>query len=162
PPGAAALVAASPERLVRRDGNVVCCDALAGSIDPAGDVAGATCALLASAKDRVEHEIVVDAVRGALEAAGAEVEAPAEPSVRALRHGLHLWTPFRAVLRAPRHVLELAARLPPTPAVGGTPRELAATWIEEHEPAARGWYAAPVGWFDLDGNGELAVALRSG
>ena len=65
-------------------------------------------------------------------------------------------------LRTPRHVLELAARLHPTPAVGGTPRELAADWIRTREPIARGWYAAPVGWFDLDGNGDLAVAIRSG
>ena len=34
--------------------------------------------------------------------------------------------------------------------------------IAHHEPVARGWYASPIGWFDLDGNGELAVAIRSG
>src|SRR5262249_36149305 len=71
-------------------------------------------------------------------------------------------TPFRARLREPRHVLELVARLHPTPAVGGTPRELAIDWIRSREPVARGWYAAPVGWFDLEGNGEIAVAIRSG
>jgi menaquinone-specific isochorismate synthase len=162
PPGAGALVAATPERLVQRDGNVVRCDALAGSISSEGDLEEATQALLASAKDRREHAIVVDAVRAVLEGAGGIVDAPAEPTVRALRHVLHLYTPFRAELRAPRHVLDLAARLHPTPAVGGTPSDVAAAWIEAHEPAARGWYAAPVGWFDLDGNGELAVALRSG
>src|SRR5690606_35742925 len=96
------------------------------------------------------------------ESAGAAVDPPAQPAVKALRHVLHLHTPFRAVLREPRHVLELAARLHPTPAVGGTPTDVASAWIQTHEPMARGWYAAPVGWFDLDGNGELAVALRSG
>ena len=40
--------------------------------------------------------------------------------------------------------------------------EAAGPWIERHEPVARGWYASPVGWFDLDGEGELVVALRSG
>ena len=35
------------------------------------------------------------------------------------------------------------------------------SWILEHEGFDRGWYAAPVGWTDLDGNGELRVALRS-
>ena len=83
-------------------------------------------------------------------------------SIRALRHVLHLYTPFRATLRAPRHVLELAARLHPTPAVGGTPTGVAVDWITRREPAPRGWYASPVGWFDLDGDGELAVAIRSG
>ena len=75
---------------------------------------------------------------------------------------IHLHTPFEARLRQPRHVLELAARLHPTPAVGGTPTGIAREWIRTHEPTPRGWYAAPVGWFDLEGNGELAVALRSG
>jgi isochorismate synthase len=138
------------------------CDALAGSVANTGDVAAATAALRASAKDRREHDLVVDAIRAALEDAGATVDAPEEPAIRALRHVLHLHTPFRAQLRSPRHVLELVARLHPTPAVGGTPTESASEWIKAHEPVARGWYAAPVGWFDLEGNGELAVALRSG
>jgi isochorismate synthase len=160
PPGAGALVAATPERLVRRDGDAVRCDALAGTISAAHP--GGAAALLASAKDRWEHDLVVRAIRAALEDAGAIVDAPGEPAVRTLRHVLHLCTPFRATLRAPRHVLELAARLHPTPAVGGTPTEVAVDWIARREPAPRGWYASPVGWFDLDGNGELAVAIRSG
>lgn len=162
PPGAGALVAATPERLVRRDGDIVLCDALAGSIAPNGDGDAAAARLFASAKDRNEHELVVDALRTALTDAGAHVDAPTEPTFKRLRHIIHLHTPFHAVLGTPRHVLELVARLHPTPAVGGTPRALASTWIEAHEPQPRGWYSAPVGWFDLDGNGELAVALRCG
>ena len=180
PPGAGALIAATPEQLIRRDGELVWCDALAGTRSiPAGgtahgrdDATGARAArdrliglasaeLVASDKDRVEHDLVVQAIHAAL-ADCAEVDAPAAPDVRVLRHVVHLHTPFRARLRAPRHVLELVARLHPTPAVGGTPHELAIDWIRSREPAARGWYAAPVGWFDLDGNGEFAVAIRSG
>jgi isochorismate synthase len=159
-PGAGTLVAATPERLVRKDGDAVRCDALAGTISAAHEAGAA--ALLASGKDRREHELVVRAIREALEGAGAIVDAPDAPGVRALRHVLHLCTPLRATLRAPRHVLELAARLHPTPAVGGTPTDVAVDWITRREPAPRGWYASPVGWFDLDGNGELAVAIRSG
>ena len=161
PPGAGTLVAATPERLVRRDGRTISCDALAGTISAAQPDAAAR--LRASAKDRREHDLVVHAIRSALEDAGATIESDTrEPAIRALRHVLHLHTPFRATLREPRHVLELAARLHPTPAVGGTPTATAADWIATREPVARGWYASPVGWFDLDGNGELAVAIRSG
>lgn len=162
PPRGGALIGASPERLVRRDGDTVLCDALAGSVANTGDVTRAATELRASAKDRREHDLVVHAIRAALEDAGASVDAPAEPAIRALRHVLHLHTPFVATLRTPRHVLELVARLHPTPAVGGTPQTIATEWIRTHEPAPRGWYASPVGWFDLEGNGELAVALRSG
>ena len=187
PPHAGALIAATPERLMRRDGELVWCDALAGTrsiaapgADPGGPAGGpgassgpggpgmrdriiadASAELMASKKDRREHALVVDAIRAAL-ADCADVDAPALPHVRILRHVVHLHTPFRARLREPRHVLELASRLHPTPAVGGTPREIAIDWIRSREPVARGWYAAPVGWFDLDGNGELAVAIRSG
>lgn len=170
PPNAGALVAATPERLVRRDGDLVWCDALAGTraLPPESSVAArdrivadAGAELLASTKDRREQDLVVEAIHAAL-AECAEVEAPAVPEIRVLRHVVHLHTPFRARLREPRHVLELAGRLHPTPAVGGTPRDIAVDWIRSREPVARGWYAAPVGWFDLDGNGELAVAIRSG
>jgi len=163
PPGGGTLVAASPERLVQRADGVVLCDALAGTVRHDGsDDREAAAALLASAKDRREHDLVVRAIRAALESTGAVVEAPDEPIVRVLRHVLHLHTPFRASSRTPPHVLELAARLHPTPAVGGTPTDVAVEWIRSHEPVARGWYASPVGWFDRDGNGELAVAIRSG
>jgi isochorismate synthase len=159
PPGGAALVAATPERLVRLDGTLVSCDALAGSIGRREDHGDA--ALLASTKDRNEHDLVVRAIASALRELGGDVEMPAEPGIRTLRHVLHLHTPITARLRTPRHLLELAAALHPTPAVGGTPTRIATEWIAERE-APRGWYASPVGWFDLDGNGELAVAIRSG
>ena len=155
PPGAGTLIAATPERLVRVTGTAVQCDALAGS-HPDG-----AHALLASGKDRREHDLVVQAIASALGGLGGDVSVPEQPVVRTLRHMLHLHTPITATLPAPRHVLEVAAALHPTPAVGGTPTRVATRWIAEHE-VPRGWYASPVGWFDLDGNGELAVAIRSG
>ncbi len=165
PPGGGSLIAATPERLVRRDGVVVRCDALAGTVRHGGDpVRGkeAAAQLLSSAKDRREHELVVTAIRDALDGFRADIDAPAEPVVRTLRHVLHLHTPIRAMLPQPHHVLELVAALHPTPAVGGTPTPYAIDWIRDHEPVPRGWYASPVGWFDLDGDGEFAVAIRSG
>ena len=87
--------------------------------------------------------------------------AASEPGIRTLRQIVHLHTPITATLPAKLHVLEVAAALHPTPAIGGTPRSVATRWIAERE-AARGWYASPVGWFDLEGNGELVVAIRSG
>jgi isochorismate synthase EntC len=75
---------------------------------------------------------------------------------------VHLLTPIHARLREPAHVLELVEKLHPTPAVGGVPRPEALSFIAEHEPDERGWYAGPIGWFDAAGDGEFAVALRSG
>jgi menaquinone-specific isochorismate synthase len=46
--------------------------------------------------------------------------------------------------------------------VGGVPGETALSVIRECEAFERGWYAAPVGWVDADGNGDFVVAIRSG
>ncbi len=171
--GATAFTGASPERLIRRRGRTIESEALAGTIARAHPD-GAT-ALLASAKDRGEHELVVRAITAALapfcarDPDGAIALARSDggalggpPAVRALRHMLHLHTPITAELADGFHVLELARALHPTPAVGGTPTADAVAWIATHEPASRGWYTAPVGCFDAAGDGEFAVALRSG
>src|SRR5690606_10290791 len=125
------------------------------------DVEQAAERLLASAKDRAEHDCVVTTIQNVLRPLCAELHVPAEPSVRRLRHVLHLQTPIRGVLAEDVHLLELADRLHPTPAVGGVPTEQALDWIVRSEPAERGWYASPIGWVDAAGDGELLVALRS-
>lgn len=166
-PGGAArgcLVGATPELLARVDGAHVETVALAGTAargrDPAEDEAlGA--ALLASAKDRREHALVADAVRAALAARCATVEAPPAPSLRRLPRVQHLETRFTGTLRPAGGLLDLAAGLHPTPAVAGAPRGAALAWLRRHEPLARGWYAGAVGWLDAQGDGALAVAIRS-
>ena len=72
----------------------------------------------------------------------------------------HLATPIRAQLARPVSALELAGLLHPTPAVGGEPLAAAAPLIPALEGLDRGWYAGPVGWTDLNEDGELCVALR--
>lgn len=159
--GARLFAGASPERLVARRGDLVTTESLAGSIAGAGG-AGQALALLASRKDRGEHDVVTRAVVRALAPLCRSLEAATEPEVRALRDVLHLCTPVTGVLGRPVHVLELARVLHPTPAVGGEPTAPALGWIAEHEEAPRGWYSGPIGWFDARGDGELAVAIRSG
>ena len=152
------FLGATPERLITRRGQSIATEALAGSIAPGGEGAER---LLGSDKDRREHQLVVDQIVRRLEPLCDRLEVAFRPQVRALRDVLHLLTPVAGHLATPRHVLELVAELHPTPAVGGVPTETAMRWIREHEQAGRGWYAAPVGWFDASGDGDFAVALRS-
>lgn len=154
-----AFVGATPERLLAVAGLQVRGEALAGTAR-AGSDAGA--ALLGSGKDLVEHAPVVRAIAAALAPRCETLVVPAQPIVRQLGAINHLLTPISGRLRVRTHILELAAALHPTPAVGGAPVAPAQRWIGAHEPVARGWYAGPVGWFDAAGDGELAVALRSG
>ncbi|HET7034704.1 MAG TPA: chorismate-binding protein, partial [Thermomicrobiaceae bacterium] len=117
--------------------------------------------LLASAKDRGEHAIVVRALAEGLAGICRELEMPAEPKLLSVANIHHLHTPLRARLQPGRTLLDAVERLHPTPAVGGWPRDPALRFIRAQEGLDRGWYAAPVGWLDRHGAGEFAVALRS-
>lgn len=159
--GEATFLGATPERLVLRRGHRVLTEALAGSIGR-----GQGEELLRSAKDRHEHRLVVEAVLERLAPLCERLVSAPEPEIRTLRNVLHLHTPIAGHLARHsrsrvRHVLELVQSLHPTPAVGGVPTSGALAWIRENESEPRGWYAAPVGWFDANGDGELVVALRS-
>lgn len=152
------FLGATPERLVSLRGRRLRTEALAGTIRTGSDHARE---LLASVKDREEHRLVVDSIVRRLEPLCAELEVTSPPQIRELRDVLHLLTPIAGRLQAPRHVLDLVEVLHPTPAVGGVPTEAARRWIATAEPEGRGWYAAPIGWFDAAGDGDFAVALRS-
>jgi menaquinone-specific isochorismate synthase len=157
--GDAAFVGLSPELLVEIDGLAVATEAVAGSAHRrAGAGAGP---LLESAKDRAEHAIVVEAIRGRLEPLCDELAVAAEPAVRSLEHVSHLVTAIRGRLKRPAAPLELVERLHPTPSVGGDPRAAALRFLAAREPAPRGWYAGPVGWTDASGRAQFAVGIRS-
>jgi len=158
-----ALVGASPELLVRRDGERAQTVALAGttrrSADPAvDDHLGEQ--LLRSDKDRGEQRIVTERIERALGPVSLWVAAADEPVLVKVQNVQHLATPIRAQLAEPIPVLELAGRLHPTPAVGGEPNAAAQPLIPALEGLDRGWYAGAIGWTDLAEDGELCVALR--
>lgn len=156
--GTATFVAAPPERLMEKVGAKVTCEALAGSMANAGDATDRN-VLLRDAKNRAEHQWVIDAVAAELTAAGVTLAGDQATTVRSYRNIHHLHTPIAGTMQTPQHVLQLVQALHPTPAVGGTPRVAALNWISTHE-SPRGYYASPVGWFSADGDGEFAVAIR--
>lgn len=155
----AGFIGASPELLASRFGPTVRSVPLAGTAARRSDPDGA--GLLSSAKDRAEHAFVADAVREVLAELCGVVAAPSEPVVHATRKLWHLATPFEGIVRDPAStVMDVVARLHPTPAVCGTPRADAMRAIAELEEIDRALYAGCVGWMDSDGDGEWAVGLR--
>jgi isochorismate synthase len=159
------FLGATPERLVRLEGTAFRSVAMAGSAPRTGEAARdaeLAADLLRSDKEREEHDVVVTMLREALDPIAVDLDVTPTPRVEAYRHVQHLVTSVEGHLRSPSSLLALAARLHPTPAVGGAPRDLALELVGEEEPMERGWYAGPVGWVDARGNGELVVALRSG
>ncbi|MBD0843992.1 isochorismate synthase [Streptomyces sp. TRM68416] len=158
------LIGASPELLVSRRNGRLTANPLAGSIprsdDLAEDVRRAV-ALLESPKDLHEHAVVVAAVREALAPFCRDLDVPERPTLVRTAAMWHLSTTVTGELAAPdTTALELASALHPTPAVCGTPTDVARTVIAESEPFDRGPYTGMVGWQDADGDGEWVVTIR--
>jgi len=161
--GEATLIAASPELLVRREGQRVSTLALAGSTrrsaDPAVDEHLGE-QLLRDRSYREEHAIVARRIERTLRPHAVWVAAAPEPQLVRIANIQHLATPIRAQLAAPMETLELLGLMHPTPAVSGEPLSVAAPLIPALEGLDRGWYSGPVGWTDGAGDGEFCVALR--
>ena len=158
------FIGASPERLVRVSQGVLESDVLAGSIqrgNGAADDARQGSLLLASSKDRHEHELVLASVKRHLVSLGLKPEHPDAPGLRKLANVQHLHTPVRATLNAETSLLDAVAQLHPTPAVGGSPRDAAVPAIRELEGFPRGLYAGALGWLNARGGGEFMVGIRS-
>ena len=159
------FVGASPELLVSRAGDVVRSQPMAGTAPRSGDPsadARLAAALLASAKDREEHQITIDVAHDTLLPWCSYLDALAEPTVVPVANVQHLATLVEGRLSSPApSALTLARALHPTPAVGGSPTEEALLVMAELEGLDRGRYAGPVGWVDGAGNGRFAVGIRS-
>jgi menaquinone-specific isochorismate synthase len=158
------FIGATPERLVSLKRNLMMTEGLAGSISR-GESASEDMALghtlLESKKDRSEHDFVVKDIRNNLKRNHVNAEYPRKPGIKKLSNVQHLYTPISAKITEEISVHELAEMLHPTPAVGGFPKDDAVPYINEIEKIDRGWYAGPVGWSNMNGSGEFAVAIRS-
>ncbi|TDE91710.1 isochorismate synthase [Occultella glacieicola] len=161
------LVGATPELLVRRERGLISSRVLAGTIQRSGDdeadLARAG-SLARSSKDLEEHEFAVDSLTRSLAPFVASTNAPDAPFVLHLPNVMHLASDVTAVLDGPHagmSSLAVAAALHPTAAVCGTPTDVAARVIADHEQMDRARYAGPVGWIGADGDGEWGIALRS-
>jgi isochorismate synthase len=160
----ACFVGATPERLVGVTAGLATTMALAGSIgrgQTALEDQALGQALLSDAKERSEHEFVVNALRAGLDQVSTRVIADAEPRLRKLANVQHLLTPVHGQLAPGRGILDVVERLHPTPAVGGVPSERALALIRARENLDRGWYAGPIGWVNRAGEGEFVVGIRS-
>lgn len=161
--GGATLVGASPELLVARNGERVTCQPFAGSAprspDPDTDRANGA-ALQESAKNRLEHALVVDTMRKTLDPLCVDLQIAPTPQLSSTAALWHLSTPITGRLReTSTTALDLALALHPTPAVGGVPTDDAVAMIAELE-GDRGFYAGAAGWCDRHGDGRWVVAIR--
>ncbi len=159
-----AWLGASPELLMRRSQTRLETAALAGS-RPRGRTPDEDLAfernLRASSKDAWEHELVCRFIRSAFDQLGREARVTQDRGILKLPNVQHLETRFEAASTDGEHVLDVAQRIHPTPAVSGAPRDVSLRILRELEGQPRGWYAGAIGIFDATGDGELVVGIRT-
>lgn len=161
---AGVFIGATPERLVSLGGGCLHTEAIAGTAprgEHAVDDARIGAGLLGEDKERREHEAVLADILARLKMLGIDARADGPARLVSLANVLHLRTPISACHSPGVHLLDVAAALYPTPAVGGVPREAAIALIAASEPMQRGLFSGLLGWFDANGEGCLLVGLRS-
>lgn len=157
------LIGASPELLLRKEGDHFSSLPLAGSARRQPDDVldrEAGIRLLASEKDRHEHELVTQAMKAVLRDRSSELQLPSSPQLVTTPTLWHLGTPFEGKANAEENALTLACLLHPTPALSGFPHQVARKLIAELEPFDRELFGGIVGWCDAEGNGEWVVTIR--
>lgn len=159
-----ALVGASPELLFRKQGKDFWSCPLAGSAKrgttPQLDKQIAQ-ELLTSAKDRHEHQLVVDKMREQLTGYCKTLTVPDAPHLISTPYLWHLASSIRGRLaESNESALQTASLLHPTPALSGFPHHTACQLIHTLEPFQREWFGGMVGWCDDQGNGEWVVTIR--
>jgi menaquinone-specific isochorismate synthase len=159
-----AFIGASPEKLLSFNNTHIETDALAGSIKRgANDFEDSELEikLLNDSKNLREYGEVVKFVMNAIQPFSKNINYFEKPFIKKLPNIQHLWTPIKAELNNAEDIEEIVKRLHPTPAICGTPREIALELISEIEDYPRGLFSGIIGWYNFDTQGEFAVAIRS-
>jgi anthranilate synthase component I len=161
-----ALVGASPEMLVRKQGRRLETRPIAGTrprgMDADGDRRLAE-DLLADPKEKAEHLMLVDLGRNDLGrvAAPGTVRVPSFMEIEHYSHVMHLVSGVEAELDPKRDALDALLSCFPAGTVSGAPKIRAMEIIDDLEPEARGPYAGAVGYISYSGDLDTCIAIRT-
>lgn len=157
-----AFIGSSPERLYHRKNHQFNTEALAGT-SPVTESAIQTELnaewLLTDPKNIYENQLVVDDIQTHLEHCITEIIVN-QAEIKRLNNVQHLRRKISAVLKPNISDADCLARIHPTAAVAGLPRQAAKKFIAEYEPFTRYWYAGTLGYLQAD-EAEFCVTLRS-
>ena len=160
------IVGASPEMLVQVENGVVSTNPIAGTrprgADPQEDDANEE-ELRNDEKERAEHIMLVDLGRndiGRVSEPGS-VEVTQLMDVERYSHVMHLVSHVSGKLRKDYTNFDALRACFPAGTVSGAPKIRAMEIIAELEPDKRGPYAGAVGYFDLAGNMDTAIDIRT-
>ena len=161
------VVGASPEILVRLEGDKVTLRPIAGTrrrgANAEEDRALAE-ELLADPKERAEHVMLIDLGRndvGRIAEIGS-VRVTENMVIERYSHVMHIVSNVEGKLKPGLDALAVLRATFPAGTVTGTPKVRAMEIIDELEPVKRGVYAGAVGYIGYHGDMDLAIAIRTG
>ena len=160
------VVGASPEILVRREGEAVTVRPIAGTRrrgKNADEDAALATELLADAKERAEHIMLVDLGRNDIGrvAQTGSVRVTEQMVIERYSHVMHIVSNVEAKLKPGLNAIDVLRATFPAGTVSGAPKVRAMEIIDELEPVKRGVYSGAVGYLGFNGDMDVAIALRT-
>jgi anthranilate synthase component 1 len=160
------LLGASPELLVRQADEELTVRPIAGTRRRGANSAEDEALeeeMLADPKERAEHIMLVDLGRndlGRVSSAGS-VEVTGRMVVERYSHVMHLVSEVRSRIEKGVDAYDVLKASFPAGTVSGAPKIRAMQLVSELEPVVRGPYAGGVGYFDVRGNMDFCITIRS-
>lgn len=161
------IVGSSPESLVSVQGGIATTHPIGGTrprgATEAEDVA-LEAELRADEKENVEHQMLIDLGVSDISKAAAPgtVEVTNAFRIERYSHVMHLVSTVSGTLADGRGPVDAFIANFPAGTLSGAPRVKALALIDELEDTRRGFYGGTVGYFDLSGNTDQAITIRSG
>lgn len=160
------VVGASPEILVRLEGDTVTVRPIAGTRKRGStfeEDQALAAELLADEKERAEHVQLLDLGRndaGRVAQVGS-VRLTENMIVERYSHVMHIVSNVEGKLQPGLSALDVLKATFPAGTVSGAPKVRAMEIIDELEPIKRGIYAGAVGYLGFLGDMDLAIAIRT-
>ena len=160
------IVGASPELLVQADDGVVSTHPIAGTLPRGANLqedAAQEERLLNDEKERAEHIMLLDLGRndiGRVSEPGT-VEVTQMMDIERYSHVMHLVSHVKGRLRDGLSSFDALRACFPAGTLSGAPKIRAMEIIAELESEKRGPYGGAVGYFDLSGNMDTAITIRT-
>lgn len=164
--GPFAIVGSSPEALIKVSESRVITHPIAGS-RPRGKSAAEDIELanelLSDEKERSEHLMLVDLARNDLlkVCEPGSLQVSEFMQVHRFSHIMHLVSTVEGQLREGTTVVDAMLATFPAGTLSGAPKPRALEIIHELEDRYRGLFGGVVGYFDFQGNSDLAIAIRT-
>jgi anthranilate synthase component 1 len=161
-----AIIGASPEVHVRLTDGRVEIRPIAGTRKrgaTAAEDAALEKDLLADAKERAEHLMLVDLARNDIGRVChyGSIHVPEQMVIERYSHVMHIVSQVEGTIAPDKTAYDLMRATFPAGTVSGAPKIRAMQVIAEQEPSQRGFYAGALGYFGYDGNLDSCIMLRT-